>query len=74
MRVAARTAKRRAGLPTRQEATVAPRSSPMAAGKPRANASSRAPAKPAQTQTSCDGGGYRRVALERNRGDGCTML
>ncbi|KAJ1624242.1 hypothetical protein T492DRAFT_882146 [Pavlovales sp. CCMP2436] len=54
MRVAARTAKRRAGLPARQEATVAPRSSPAAAGKPRANASSRAPAKPAQTRTSSE--------------------
>ncbi|KAJ1627202.1 hypothetical protein T492DRAFT_909465 [Pavlovales sp. CCMP2436] len=54
MRVAARTAKRRAGLPARQEATVAPRSSPTAAGKPRANASSRAPAKPAQTRTSSE--------------------
>ncbi|KAJ1632040.1 hypothetical protein T492DRAFT_868932 [Pavlovales sp. CCMP2436] len=54
MRVAARTAKRRACLPARQEATVAPRSSPAAAGKPRANASSRAQAKPAQTRTSSE--------------------
>ncbi|KAJ1630460.1 hypothetical protein T492DRAFT_871717, partial [Pavlovales sp. CCMP2436] len=51
MRVAVRTDKLRAGLPARQEATVAPRSSPAAAGKPRANASSRASAKPAQTRT-----------------------